>query len=1015
MRSSFYAYLLQHSEDERVVPGSMRAHSLTSFRPSISAAIFKQKHKVVASALVNVTPSFNIPLINPYIFLSASPAITNAVPILGAPALIQKVVPRATDLTAAIPVLGPAVLKQKQVLLKTNITAAIPVIGASNLSQTIKQVWTPAALLIQPRAILDGETANWIGTSLGDTVNAGTLGGTFVATTPGIVAKSPTRLNGYDVFNFAGDCALGIPGLNWNAENVSIFAVASPLHDGVTHGMASMGFYDALQGWVFYSSLAAGGSIEGNTINANDMLIFGSGGDATKNRIVVPPPPTGFALMFMEAGTINSIRGNGSVLTPSYSVTGPNSAMINQRLNIGAGNALTSVFETFNGQIAYLLVLTDVAPLEIEKLEGWAAWKYGLQALLPVGHTYKLGPPLSSAVGVTVGLIAANLNNVPFLYTLSPLNGKINLSPAALTNVAPTLSAPGTLAGTILWTPTNLETPPMATLDGATAVWSGSTFMTSPNTGTLSGFITPTAGTPVKGVPLNGFDTIDLSAGQALGIAGRDWPANNISIFAVAKLVQDGTIRGLASMGYYQPTVGWVFYTSMVATALEGHTVNANDSLIFGSGGNGTQTRNVATPPIDPSWRFLFNKVGTENIDRNNGSVLSQSYSITGAIPGMTGQRLNIGSGNSLTAVSEVFGGQIAYLAVLTDPSQTDIENLEGWAAWKYGLQNLLPVSHPYKLGPPVFTAGLMKVRPPVIKPPTLGAPVMTATGQVSSGAMLTWARVKDNAGTAATRPFQLWYAGQTTAYRGPPNGQSPYAYGLPLGYSWYLGGDEYMGDPIRIPALRMDNASAWWIAYPEAFPYAGAPGQGTVGGSAKPTVPHQIGMRGYRTWTHRKTGGWTVGAGTPSSLLVPNRFFADQRAANLGVEPITTVSDPVYGSAYYYNGPPVSGTPSAGSDARAVHGWLSNWSPFAEGSVDGCFMIFDARVTDNRANMLIATGIDWWDATGGGPNAGGNAGYSQSPWYRLSDQWQTFIGTSLDENILRADPPPPLVGIPEF
>lgn len=34
-------------------------------------------------------------------------------------------------------------------------------------------------------------------------------------------------------------------------------------------------------------------------------------------------------------------------------------------------------------------------------------------------------------------------------------------------------------------------------------------------------------------------------------------------------------------------------------------------------------------------------------------------------------------------------------------PSTSDLQKLEGWAAWRYGLVGLLPAGHPYKLSPP--------------------------------------------------------------------------------------------------------------------------------------------------------------------------------------------------------------------------------------------------------------------------------------------------------------------------
>ncbi len=45
------------------------------------------------------------------------------------------------------------------------------------------------------------------------------------------------------------------------------------------------------------------------------------------------------------------------------------------------------------GQLAQVLVFSGTDTTTRQKIEGWAMWKYGLQAQLPVGHPYELAPP----------------------------------------------------------------------------------------------------------------------------------------------------------------------------------------------------------------------------------------------------------------------------------------------------------------------------------------------------------------------------------------------------------------------------------------------------------------------------------------------------------------------------------------------------------------------------------------------------------------------------------------------
>lgn len=64
------------------------------------------------------------------------------------------------------------------------------------------------------------------------------------------------------------------------------------------------------------------------------------------------------------------------------------------RLRVGAWGVSGAVFPA-NIDLACLIMGGGSLPSagEIEKLEGWAAWRYGLQANLPGGHPYESSPP----------------------------------------------------------------------------------------------------------------------------------------------------------------------------------------------------------------------------------------------------------------------------------------------------------------------------------------------------------------------------------------------------------------------------------------------------------------------------------------------------------------------------------------------------------------------------------------------------------------------------------------------
>jgi hypothetical protein len=149
------------------------------------------------------------------------------------------------------------------------------------------------------------------------------------------------------------------------------------------------------------------------------------------------------------------------------------------------------------------------------------------------------------------------------------------------------------------------------------------------------------------------------------------------------------------------------------------------------------------------------------------------------------------------------------------------------------------------------------------------------------------------------------------------------------------------------------------------------------------------------------KTGGWVKTQGAPDHVTT---WQADAEQSNSlrGNANNRIVNDPTTGEPLYYENAP--------APLYMNHGWLNSRGTFANSTVDGAYSTFDIRCDQPGANLLVASGIDWWE-TGSAPYPN-NTGYSQSSWIRVTTDWTTVTGTSLDEATLRADPPPPVVGI---
>jgi len=104
------------------------------------------------------------------------------------------------------------------------------------------------------------------------------------------------------------------------------------------------------------------------------------------------------------AGTGWSISGtvrNGTALTVSLNGTQNSSTLASTslfnstaELAIGFNFDGSNVFEPLNGQIAAIVIATNPSLTDLQKLEGWAAHKYGLTANLPADHPYKTAVPV---------------------------------------------------------------------------------------------------------------------------------------------------------------------------------------------------------------------------------------------------------------------------------------------------------------------------------------------------------------------------------------------------------------------------------------------------------------------------------------------------------------------------------------------------------------------------------------------------------------------------------------------
>ena len=174
---------------------------------------------------------------------------------------------------------------------------------------------------------------------------------------------------------------------------------------------------------------------------------------------------------------------------------------------------------------------------------------------------------------------------------------------------------------------------------------------------------------------LNGLSIVRFSTANTWAIASQPSLAA-YSMFFVSRQ------RGGTNGRVFQSATGNYLY-GYWAGGKNRLYIEGNPNLLGGSGS-------------DSAWD-LFSHTRTQNsaftFNYNGTSSYSGSSSFNGPLPGLT---VNTGGGGepSDCDIAEV----ILYNSVLTT---LQVQQLEGYLAWKWGLQANLPAGHPYKNAPP--------------------------------------------------------------------------------------------------------------------------------------------------------------------------------------------------------------------------------------------------------------------------------------------------------------------------
>lgn len=185
---------------------------------------------------------------------------------------------------------------------------------------------------------------------------------------------------------------------------------------------------------------------------------------------------------------------------------------------------------------------------------------------------------------------------------------------------------------------------------------------------------------------LNGLNTITFNGTTQFMTSGSTVPGNTHTLIAVHK---PNTAAGNTSLFRFQQNNGaYVVFPYY----------DAGNSQPFGYISQFDSLQDFGTSPTLPensstaNFNIITASIGTTTIIRNNGvQTASSSYTRT------TGTSDTLTIGRYTAGNNQYYSGTVCEMIVFNrDLTISEITQMEGYLAWKWGIQAVIPTSHPY-------------------------------------------------------------------------------------------------------------------------------------------------------------------------------------------------------------------------------------------------------------------------------------------------------------------------------
>jgi len=265
------------------------------------------------------------------------------------------------------------------------------------------------------------------------------------------------------------------------------------------------------------------------------------------------------------------------------------------------------------------------------------------------------------------------------------------------------------LSGTRAWLPTDIAGANVFWLesDDAQNVYAGNLVNSIKNKGALGpATVTPTLASPDgKTNTVNGLDVVTHNLNDQLQTAAQTWGGSSkLYFFATWKHDIAGGTAVLMRTSVWNNTTGVSFASTGIAT----RGAQPNDFIVAGDGFGVTGIYNspfayAQTPTCvtDQAWHVVVGGIpvlGSPFFRQDGTPQTLRNSSVT--VAGNTAQNANLLIGSS----SRMRWATLGYIQIAAEIAIADVQRLEGYMAWRAGLEGNLPAEHPYKNAAPTVT-----------------------------------------------------------------------------------------------------------------------------------------------------------------------------------------------------------------------------------------------------------------------------------------------------------------------